>query len=93
MQTGMCVVHVTFDSCCFLISTRVKELSSNKGGGDGGVIFSAAPPTLSDDPSPQSSEEQQYYKESSAEVPSSPVHTDLQYLHRSLQKVTTILYA
>ena len=71
----------------------MKELSSNKGGGDGGVIFSAAPPPLSDDPSPQSPEEQQYYEKSSAEVPSSPVHADLQYLHRSLQKVITTLYA
>ena len=74
---------------CFVYTCRVKELSSNnRGAGDGGVVFSAPPP-LSDDPCPESSsyDEEQEPEEPPIIVPDSPVHADLQYLHRSLQKV------
>ena len=76
---------------------RVKELSSNKGGGVGGVVFSAPPP-LSHDPGPSdsSSHSPSYDEDRESEelasppvVPGSPLHADLEYLHRSLQKVYT----
>lgn len=77
------------------LSLRVKELSSNKGGGDGGVVFSAPSMIIHEPPSDVSSQSPGYDEAKSEElppssvVPSSPVHADLEYLHRSLQKVGT----
>jgi hypothetical protein len=50
------------------------------------VIFSAPPPSSSNSSDPSSAAEKEYY-EDAAGIPGSPIHADLQYLHRSLQKV------
>ena len=69
---------------------RVKELSSNKGGGGEGVVFSAPPP-LSQEPSDQSPSYDEEVELDPTAVPDSPVHADLEYLHRSLQKVCNLI--
>ena len=68
----------------------MKELSSNRGGGDGGVVFNAPPPLNNDPTSSRSptNDEGMEVDESPA-VPSSPLHTDLEYLHKNLQKVSS----
>ena len=53
----------------------------------GGVVFSAPPLSSGDSSGPSDVAEKEYYEEASAAVPGSPVHADLQYLHRNLQKV------
>ena len=51
------------------------------------MVFSAPPPSSSNSSDPAHAVEREYYEDASAVVPGSPVHADLQYLHRSLQKV------
>lgn len=50
------------------------------------MIFSAPPPSSSDSTDPSCAAEKEYY-EDAVGTPGSPIHADLQYLHRSLQKV------
>ena len=47
------------------------------------MIFSAPPPSSSDSSDPSCAAEKEYYEDAAG----TPIHADLQYLHRSLQKV------
>ena len=72
------------------LNHRVKELSSNRGGGDGGVVFNAPPPLNHDPTTSPTNDEGMEVDEDMAAVPSSPLHADLEYLHKSLQKLSKI---